>query len=127
MSQVYRYLSNVPGSITFGNVANAENTLKISQSKSAVGDKNSQIPVLRNTWTLRTPQLIDLTPDCVGSCNKARATRVTEIRTSGPQVSKAQVLADLAELYRVVLLSESTYGSFDGFLPPIDANFQAGG
>lgn len=124
MSQVYRYISNVPGTITFGNVANADNTLKISQSKSSVGDKNVQTPVLRNTWTLRTPQIIDLTPDQPGSCNKARVTRVTEIRTSGPQVSKVQVLADLAELYRIVLLSKEQYGSFDGFLPPISATFE---
>lgn len=126
MSQVYRFISNVPGSITFGNVADAANTLKISQSKSAIGDKTAQIPVLRNTWTLRTPLLVDLTPECAGSCNKARATRVTEIRTSAPQVSKAQVLADLAELHRIVLLSNSAYGSFDGFLPPIDADFKTG-
>lgn len=125
MSQVYRFLANAPGVITFGNIANAETTLQISQSKSSIGDKKDRVAVLRNSFVLRTPETVNLTPDCAGSCNKARATRVVEVRTSSPQVSKAVLLADLAELVRIIKLSDETYGVFDGFLPPINADFHA--
>lgn len=123
MSQVYRNISFAPGTVKFGNVANSDITVDFTQTRASIGDKYNRVPVLRTTLVLRTPEAVDLTPDCLTDCNKAIATRVVEIRTSSPKSSKAAILADLEEAVRILKLSETSLGLYDGFLPPLTATF----
>lgn len=125
MSQLYRFVANSVNSIDFANRANIGIKLAISHSSTSVGDGANKAPVLRNTFTLRTPMTLNLSPDCAGSCDRANATRVVEVRTSAPLASKAEILADLEELTRIIALSDTDYGVFEGFLPPVDATFGA--
>jgi hypothetical protein len=123
MSQVYRAVSSTPGAVVFGNIANSNISLSFAQTRTSIGDKTNRVPLLRNSVVLRTPEKVNLTPDCPGTCSTTLATRVVEVRTSAPMASKAAIIADLEEIIRVINIADTDQGFFDGFLPSQLATF----
>lgn len=104
MSKTYAYLSsNTNGRFVFGNTVNIHEVFRVHKSTaSARLTDGSSVEIHQDQFGLNKPFVITSKPGCDNACTQSSVTIGATVNFTGPLASKADKLALLDELVRLI-------------------------